>query len=197
MRTVARIASSKTVWISAALLILYAVGGFVLAPHLLARYVPRYVAEELGARAAVGRIRVNPFLLTIDASDLRLAQHEGKPIATLDRLLIDLKAASLFRWAWTFGEVRLDRLDLRLEVQPDGRLDVASLVERLRHSADAPSERKRPRVLVQHLAVTDSRLTLSDLSGSKPASATLAPLNLDVVGLATLPDRQGRYTVTA
>src|SRR5262245_18198395 len=195
MRTVARIASSKTVWISAAILILYAVGGSVVAPHLLERYVPRYVAEQLGARAAVGRIRVNPFLLTIDADDLRLAGQDGQPIATLDRLLIDLNAASLFRWAWTFGEVRLDRLDLHLEVQPDGRLNVASLVERLPHSA--PSEEKRPRMLVQHLAMTDSRLTLRDLSGSKPANATLAPLNLEVVDLATLPDRQGRYTVTA
>ena len=51
---VKRIATSKVFLTGVTLLLLYALAGFLLAPYLLARYVPRYARDQLGSHATVG-----------------------------------------------------------------------------------------------------------------------------------------------
>ena len=50
---------------------------------------------------------------------------------------------------------------------------------------------------MQHAQLRDGKLTFSDLSGQTPLTTTFVPINLEVLNLATLPDRHGRYAITA
>ena len=199
MNYIKRIATGKVLLAGLAAVLLYALAGFFLAPYLLERYVPRYAAEQLGSHATIGHVRVNPFLLSLEASDFRLEYPPGKPIAAFGRLFVDFQLSSLFRRAWTFADVQVDRLDLDVAVEPDGRPNFAPLFDRLsKRYADVSSGDQAPRRwLLQHLALREGKVTFSDRSGSDPASTTLAPIDLEVRDLTTLPDRHGQYAITA
>jgi hypothetical protein len=53
------------------LFLVYTLAGFFLVPRLIATYVPRYVQEQLGRRAEIGDVRVNPLLFKIDIRQFR------------------------------------------------------------------------------------------------------------------------------
>jgi len=196
---VKRITRSKVFLAGIAALLLYALAGFLLAPYLLARYVPRYAQDELGSQATMGHVSINPFRLRLEVRDFRLEHAPGPPIVTFDRLLVDFQLSSLFRQAWTFADVQIDGLGLNLEVQPDGSLNFAPFTRRLSKRYDDVSSGEQPprRWLLQHAQLREGKLTFRDRSARTPVSASFAPINLEVLNLATLPDRHGRYAITA
>ena len=102
---------------------LYALLGFLLTPWLIKRYVSHYAEEKLKRKAVVVEVRVNPFLFTFDAKDFVLEEADGRPIFDFGRLFIDFELSSLFRWAWTFADIRIEQPSLHAEIQLDGRLN--------------------------------------------------------------------------
>jgi len=190
-----RFATSKLLWSVAVLLLLYTFGGFILAPHLIERYLPGYVEQHLGRRATVSAVRINPFLLTLEASGFQLEGTADSPLLTFKRLLVDFELSSIVRRAWTFGEVRIESLDLRLEIDGDGQLNLMELVERLRDPEQTSKD--TPRLIFEHLIVSDSRVNLVDLSDQTRPSTTFAPVNFELTGISTLPDIEGHYTLAA
>src|SRR5215470_1865640 len=196
---VKRITSSKVFLIAIGALLLYALAGFFLVPPALERYVPRYAREKLGSQATIGRVSINPFLLRLEVKDFHLEYPPGQPIVTFARLFVDLQLSSLFRRAWTFADVQIDGLDLNVELQSDGRLNFAAFNERLSKRYEDVSSGEQPprRWLLQHAQLRDGKLTFRDRAARTPVSTTFAPINLEVLDLATLPDRHGRYAITA
>ena len=191
----ARVAASKIAWVVASLLLLYTLGGFLLAPYLLERYLPRYAEQHLGQQASVGNVRINPYLFILDMSDFQLDGTGDSAMLKLKRLIIDFELSSIFRGAWTFAEFRTEGLDLRLEIDREGRLNVMELVKRLQgpERADQPP----PSLILEHVMVSDSSINFRDLSDATAASTTLAPINLELTGFSTIPDREGRYILAA
>ena len=194
-----RITTSKVFLGVIAALLLYALAGFALAPALLERYLPRYAEEQLGSQVTVGDVRINPFLLRLEVKGFRLEYPPGQPLVGFSRLLVDFQLSSLFRRAWTFAGVQVDGLDLNVEVQRDGGLNLAAfmgppgpalrggLLGRASPSAVALATRPAPR------GEADVQRPL----GANPLTTTLVPINLEVLDLTTLPDRHGRYAITA
>ncbi|HMA87387.1 MAG TPA: DUF748 domain-containing protein [Burkholderiales bacterium] len=181
------------------LLVVYALIGFLLLPWLVQRYVPEYARDTLKRQASIGKVRINPFLLTFEAKDFRLAEADGTPILGVQRLYVDLQTESLFRWAWVFAVIDIDGLDLRVVTHADGRVNLAELAAAARgEKPAAPAKDEAPvRMLLRHVALSEGRLTYTDRSGPAPASATLEPINLEFDDVSTLPERKGPYTVSA
>jgi hypothetical protein len=92
-----------------------------------------------------------------------------------------------------------DGLDVNVEVGRDGSLNLAEFMDRLvgRYTAVSSGERPPLRWLLQHAQLRDGKLTFSDLSGQTPLRTMVAPINFEVLNLATLPDRHGRYAISA
>jgi uncharacterized protein DUF748 len=196
-QTVRRIATSTTLLIVTVLVLVYALTGFLLAPYLIERTIPGYVQENLGVPTTIGKVRVNPFLLKVEANDFQIGAAGGQPVLAFSRLFVDLELKSLLRWAWTFADVELDQLRINAQIGRDGRLNLADLAERWSKGRPSQPAQKPPRVIVQHVALRAATLTFTDLSQPKPASAKSDAINLDVTQLATIPEREGRYTVSA
>src|SRR5688572_19267889 len=104
-----RIVFSKTFIIAAIVFIAYTLSGFFLVPYLIGRYGPRIIRAELKHEAAIGKVRLNPFLFIFEVNDFKLTEPDGTPALALKRVLIDFESSSLFRWTWTFRQVRLDQ----------------------------------------------------------------------------------------
>jgi len=185
---------SKLLWTGAALLLLYTLGGFLLAPYMVQRYLPSLAEAHLGQQASVAEVRINPYTLTFEASGFRLEGGE-KPLLAFKRLFVDFELSSLFRRAWTFADIRVEGADLALVIDSQGRLNLLDIIERLR-KPPRPEEGP-PRVVVRRIAIDDSRVGLVDHSGATPASAEMTPIDLELFELSTLADHEGRYTLDA
>lgn len=186
----------RTLAAAAAVFVAYLLLGFLLAPYLIERAIPGYAADKLQRKASVGGVRVNPLLFKLEVRDFALAERDGAPIAAFRRLLVDFEASSLARRAWTFSEIALEGLDLRADVAPDGRFNLAALLDSFPKEERRPGE-KAPRLLLQRVALTAGTIAFSDRSGRTPASAQITPVNLELHDLSTLPDHRGAYTVSA
>jgi len=188
-----------TVGVLVALFVAYTLAGFFLAPRLIAGYVPGYVQEQLGRRAEIGSVRVNPLLFKLEIERFRLQEADGRPLLGFDRLLVDFELSSLFRRAWTFAEIQLEAPRLDVVLARDGRLNLAELVEAFpRSSEPASQEPAAPRrMLLQHFRLSGGVLSFTDLSGRAPQSATVEPIDVELRDLATLPGRRGPYAISA
>lgn len=184
--------------IGTAALVVYALLGFLLLPYAVEHYLPKYARETLQRQAGIGAVRFNPFLFKFEADDFRLQEADGRPLAAFRHLRVDFELASLFRWAWTFRDIRLEGLDLLIDKDPEGRINLAALAESFPKGEEPPAadDDKPVRLLLQHVALIDGDLTYSDRSVSKPASTTLKPVTLELHNLATLPERNGTYAVS-
>jgi len=178
----------------------YTGAGFLLAPYLVRHYVPKIAAEQLKRQASVGEVRVNPYLLTLEARDFAFQEAGGEPILGFQRLFVDLEVESLFRWAWTFADIRIEGPSVNLVVGKDDRLNLARIADDL-PKAEAPQEPREneppPRLLLKHAALAGGVVKFTDLSNPTPASATVEPLDLELNDISTLPERRGPYGISA
>ncbi|HSQ03269.1 MAG TPA: DUF748 domain-containing protein, partial [Burkholderiales bacterium] len=194
---VRRIATSRALWVIAALVLIYTLIGYLLVPYLVERSVPRYVEDNLGLPATIGKVRVNPFLFKVEADDFRLGADAGQPVAAFNRVFIDLELVSVLRWAWTFADVQLDGLQVNGRIERNGRFNLGELAERWSKAHPSEPGQKPPRTIVRHLALHGASVSFTDLSQPKPASAKSDAIDLEVDELATLPDSEGRYAFSA
>ncbi len=196
---VRRIVVRRPFQIGVGVLVLYALLGFLLLPFLIERAVPNYVRDTLHRQASVGAVRVNPFLLTLTAENVKLNEADGRPIAAFRRLFVDFETSSLFHRAWTFRDVRIEGLDLHVERAPKGELNLAALIDSLpKDPKPAPEKNPTPtRLLLWHVALVDGRLSFQDHAGKAPAGITFIPINLELKELTTLQDRRGAITLDA
>lgn len=190
----------------AILFTVYALAGFFLAPSLLNKFLPQYATEQLHARLTMEAIRINPLLFTCEIKGLRLTQEgEGEPILAVERLFVDFETESLFRRAWTFADLVIEKPALRLAIDSEGRLNLA----RLNPSGVAPAEKPEanptptepqplPRLYLQHFSLSGGSASLTDQSKkSKPQPFAIDPLNIELVKISTLPEQRGTYAVSA
>lgn len=90
----------RVVIVLVAIAALYASAGFLLAPWLAQRYLPGYLGDRLARDVQVGDIRVNPFLLTVEASGVTVEGHHGRPVLAVERLFADASGWGLLRGTW-------------------------------------------------------------------------------------------------
>ena len=195
---VRRIPRPKLLATVASLFAIYLLLGFFSVPRYIKGAIPEQVAQHLKRQASVGEVRFNPLLFKLEIGNFVLYESDGTALAGFRHLLVDFELSSLLRWAWTFSTIALDGFYLRVDIAPDGRLNLAALADSLPKSEAAPApDAKPPRLVLQHIELSDGAITFSDRSGARPRFDTLRPLALELRDISTLPDRRGPYSVTA
>ncbi len=172
----------------------YLLFAWLALPPLLQSQAQKYIAEKTGHRLTLDRPEFNPFRLSLRLANLRLEEPDGKPLLAFRSLLVDLSAASLYRRAFVFDDIRLDAPQASVILRTDGRLNWSALIDALKSKEEKP-ETPLPRLDINHLAVTGGRVDFAD---ERAAFATrVEPLDLELTDISTLPDEKGRYQVTA
>ncbi len=192
-----RVPGLVTLAVFVVVFVVYTVAGFFLVPRLIATYLPRYAQEQLGRRAEVGEVRVNPLLFKVDIRNFRLQEADGRPLLGFDRLFVDFELTSVFRAAWTFAEIRLEAPRIDAVLAADGRMNIAELLEALPKGEPAREPAAPPRVLLQHAVVRDGVVSFTDLSHRTPQTAAVQPINVELHDVTTLRERRGPYTISA
>jgi uncharacterized protein involved in outer membrane biogenesis len=176
----------------AALLLIYALAGFLLVPWLAKRELPRLVEEQSQCRARIGEIAFNPFTLKLRADDFALEEKNGQPLLGFRQAVVDLEWSSLFRRAWVLAEIRLVRPAVRVEISKDGRINLAALAP----PSEAGASKSEPvRFAIDHFVVENGDISFDDQR--EGYANGLEGLSLDLSSLSTLSPDKGPYTLVA
>jgi len=180
----------------AALVALYALAGFFLAPYIAGRELARY-AQDIGRQATAAGIRFNPFTYTLEAKSVTLKESDGRPVGTVERVYADFDFVSLVRRPWSFSELAIEGADINVEVGRDGKLNLAELAPRSTPPADETQPKSEPReIAIRDLRIERATVRYADHSQPHPIAATVGPVNFRGSDLSTGAGKTGRYSLS-
>jgi len=188
----------KYLLLSVTALLLYSLVGFILVPVSMGWYLPKYAQQNLHCQAGVDKIRINPFLLTLEMNRFSLQQADGAPLVAFERLFVDLEISSLFRWAVVLQALDLDKPDVHVVVEPDGSINFNKLATTpLPTPAPAEPDASLFPLILENVAVREGRIAVVDKRQSTPADFTMQGLELQLQDLATVKEHNGTYHLVA
>ncbi|MDP2057335.1 MAG: DUF748 domain-containing protein, partial [Thiobacillus sp.] len=194
---IVKIALGLPFLIVAGLFGLYLVFGFFLVNPLAQKLLPWVGETKLASQLSAQRASFNPLTLEASVDGLKLAEPNGTPLASFERLYVNVDTTGLFRWAWRIQDIQLDQPHATVEVRRGGKLNWAELIAKLREDQEPPSD-TLARVLIDHIKIDNGHFTYTDANRpGKPFTAVLEPLGIELDGLSTLPEDRGDYLIAA
>jgi len=184
----AKFLKSKLFWavaIPLALLGLYALLGFKVAPKIARDQAQAFVRENYGRELAIGEIGIHPFRLQAEVRDLVLPDVDGRPMLGFERLFVDFEIASLWNRAFTFKEVSIEVPLAHAVVRPDGSLNLADLA--LPEDPEEPDE-PLPSVWIHRLAVERGEIEFTDEARATPLSRRFHAVGFGLEDFRTTPE---------
>ena len=196
-----RILLKKPLLIAASALACYTLAGFFLTPYLVRQYVPQVLERQFKTRAAIGGVRMNPFLLTAEITDFSLSEETGSPLAGFGRLFVDLQAISILHRAWTFRDIQLESPMAGVVIEKDGGVNLLKYLapppRPLDRNEKEPADAQQgalPRMLLSSITIQGGRIDVADMRQSRAARLTVHPIDITLTDISTLPEREGAYS---
>ena len=201
-----RVLLGKAFIVAVALMIIYTLAGFFLAPYLIKRQATRFARESLQCLVDMEEVRVNPYTLILEIRNVDLKERDGSPLLAFKAFFVNFEISSLWRRAWTFADVRMDDPVVNLQIKPEGRINFVDLAGRIPKKENegkislqekTEEEVRLPCVIFEHIALNQGRLVFTDRSRPTPGSITLETIGLQFKNLTTVPDKKGVYSFEA
>lgn len=179
-------------WVAIVLAIVgvYALLGFQLAPRILRSQAIAFVKNEYGRELAIGLVKVNPFLLQLEVHDLALPDADGSPMLGFRRLFVDFEVSSLWHRAYVFKDLDVEAPELRAVVRPDGSFNLGDLAPK-EPAKPEPQPSELPAVWLKSLVVSAGSIEYSDLARSKPLERHFTPVHFSLKDFRTTPEGGG------
>ncbi len=190
--------SKRLRWILIVAFVLYTLGGFLLVPWIAERVIVSQAEKRLGRTPAIEKVRFNPFTLAMTIEGFELADRPGTTLLSFDRLYANAQVSSLFRWAATLKELRVEHPYAGLRRFEDGKINVVEVWEDFKaRSEPREEERSIPRALLHQIAVTQGELEIEDRVAPEGEKFwALGPAELSLHEISTIPDKEGDQEVT-
>ena len=190
--------AKKGAIITAILILLYAIFGFLIAPSILKSNLISGIAEQLGRNATVNELKVNPFVLSVTVRGFEMSEPDGERFVGFEELYVNFQLSSIFRRAYTFDEIRLIAPDARVKVLPDGSLNFSDLLASSDAAEPSPDQSNElTPVLIFRLQIEQGRLAFSDLARPTPFKTEFFPIQTTLNNFSTRKDSKSPYSFTA
>ena len=178
-----------------ALITLYGLVGFFVAPAVIKAKLPVQLGQLLGRNVTLRKVRVNPFALSTTLEGFRIQDRDGEAFLAWERLYVNLGLSTLFTRTISLQAVELDRPSGRVVVEKGGQLNFSDILERLNQdrAPKAKPEATPREIAIGHFAIREARIQMLDRSLDEPFATTLGPLTLELKGFHTEPNRQNPY----
>ncbi len=177
-------------------LLIYTGVGFLVLPAMLKWQLRKQLPALTHRIAEVKQVRMNPYALSLTVRGLSLTESNGAPFAAFDELYVNFQLSSVFRRAWTFGDIRLVHPTANLVRLAEGGFNFSNLV-----STNSPPNTNPPlappTVLVQSLLITNAVVTFADETTAPRFKADYGPINLAITDFSTRRAKDGPYTFVA
>jgi hypothetical protein len=190
-----RTKSFRVAAIVAALVGLYALAGFVIAPKLVRSALLKDIPETIGVTPAVGDIRINPFLFQVTVEKFSLTAPAGEKLLGFDRLFIDFELSSIWHRAYTFGAIDITSPFVNASVAKDGSLNLMQLRPKTPAKPDVKSG-PLPAIRIGSFKVSQGAISYEDRSEPDVFAARLDPVNFELREFSTGAEG-GKFNFTA
>ena len=184
------------------LLLAYTLFGFFAMPPLLHKTALSFLQDDLGRATSIANIRFNPIALSLRIQGFEMHDTDGARLAAFDEFYANFQWTSLLKWAWTFSDVQLHRPYFHIERFNNGETNIGRLLNDLdtlkpdRPDARPEPELNVPRVLFRNLVIENGTVNAVDGLPTRPVDIQLAPINIAMQELSTIPDKHGQKTIT-
>ncbi|MEZ5277420.1 MAG: DUF748 domain-containing protein [Opitutaceae bacterium] len=179
---------------------LYALAGFVIVPWLARPRIVETVSELTGRETRLDTLKLNPFSLSGTMEGFEVTDTDGEKLLSFDRAHANVEIFSfLFRGTYHLSILDLARPYFRFQINKDGSLNVADLINQVTAIADAePDPDSPPKVLkIDDFKVTDGSISVTDLSRSADFTSVIAPITFDITGFHTGGESDAPYAFSA
>ena len=184
-------------WSFAAFL-LYTLIGFLVLPPIIKWQLVKRLPGITKRQAAVRQVTFNPWTLSLAIRGLALTETDGRPFASWDEFYVNFQSSSLFRWAWTFKEIRLVKPFGEIILMKDGQLNFANMLEGPASAAQSQARPSGiPRVNVFQFQLTNGFVALEDRTRRSVFRTEYRPINLNLREFTTRPDSDTPYSFRA
>ncbi|HWQ92111.1 MAG TPA: DUF748 domain-containing protein, partial [Clostridia bacterium] len=183
----------------AGIFLAYTLIGFLVVPQVIKWQMLKQLPGITKREASVRQVRVNPLTLSLTIRDLALKEPDGRVFASFEEFYINFQTSSLFRWAWTFKDIRLVRPYGEVILMEDGQLNFANMfVEEKQTKPEPPKEKGGiPRLNVFHMQLTNGFVAVQDRTRRTPFSTEYRPINFVLSDFSTRPDSDTPYSFRA
>ncbi|MGN6390124.1 MAG: DUF748 domain-containing protein [Burkholderiaceae bacterium] len=166
-----------------ALLLLYALAGFLALPRIVAHEAEKMSMQTLHRRLTIGAIAFNPFTLKAEIRDAKLFEPDGaSTFATFDRLTADVSWLSLRKLAPVVQSLTLSAPSVHLVRDKDGRTNVDDIVRLI---AEQPPAEKPAQFSLNNIVLDGGRIELDDRAAGTRERVT--DLRLGIPFISSLP----------
>ena len=167
-------------WRSAIVLILalYVLIGFLVFPWVTERILVNTAQEKLGREVTVEKIECNPFTLSLTIRGLTFPDRPGSTMLSFDELYANAQVSSLFRWAFTLKELRIDGLYSAVRRFEDREVNILELMEALDTGEEPKEPFVLPRALFHKIEVNGGRFDFEDRAREEPLKRTAEPIEV-------------------
>ncbi|MEW6513024.1 MAG: DUF748 domain-containing protein [Pseudomonadota bacterium] len=168
-------------------------------PRILQSQAEQFVAEKTGHQLVMDRPEFNPFQLALRLGKLQLSEPDGKPLFSFSGLLVDISGASITNRALVFDAIRLDGLEATVVELPEGKLNWTPFLDALKGKEEKPEEKQGLlRLDIRSFILAGGKIDFADRRGLGAGFETrIEPLELELSDLSTLPDKDGKFDISA
>jgi hypothetical protein len=188
---------SKVFVICGALLVWYALFGFLIAPALVQYFGQKQLQEHFSPDSGIDKVRMNPFTGSVRVEGLAMMDPAGAWSVAWQAAELNLSAATVLKFYPVVDALRLQGADLRYEkraVDPDAvvaeaapaTVDAAS--GDWRDAVNALNLAEIPELRIDLLEVTAGRAEFVDLTAAAPYKKMIDPIDFTLRDLTTVVD---------
>jgi hypothetical protein len=180
----------------AALLVLYTLAGFLVLPWWIESYGARMIGDRLQRPVAVAEAAFNPFKFTLQLKGVTLQEADNQPLASVERIFVDLEPSAYPGGTTTLRNVQIDRPEVFVLRMPDGRINLAQLAPPGEPDPVQQEEKGEPvEFLVADFTLSDGKVVFRDetVGGFE---TTASPIDVKVTNLTNRVDQKAAYALS-
>ena len=176
----------KVLILIAGFLAIWAIVGFLALPAFLRGVLERKLSESLHRPVTLRKLAINPFTLSATLEGLEVKERGGAGrFFSFERLVVNLEAVSLFRWAPVASEILLTKPSIALVRKADGTYNIQDLLDEA--AKPRPKDAKPLRFSLNNIQVEDGRVDFDD----QPMKTTheIRGVRLGIPFLSNIPSK--------
>ena len=179
----------------AGLFLFYTVFGFFILPLIVRKVAVSQLSKQLGRQVQIESVRINPFALSGSIRGLRITDPDGEMLLGWQEVYGNFQLSSFFGKPWVFQEVRVIGPTARVQINPDGSLNVSDLIAKFSSPQASATTPSRPLFLrVERIHITNAVLLLSDLTPLTLFRRSVGPVEVNLTGFETSADNRNPYS---
>ena len=176
----------------------FVVLGFLIVPPVARSVAEKQIAQLLGRRVSIARVRFNPLALSVTVEGFQIFEPDGRtPFVGFSRLYVNAQMSSVFRRAPVIAEVGLESLRVHVVRQratpgaftdAEAAYNFSDILARLAaqpKSPEPPSDGPPPRFSLNNLHLDDGAVIFDD--GPTGDHHEITNLSIGIPFASTLP----------